>query len=386
MKKKISFNNLTCATLDRLSITVTAVFLALLAGVIVPPGYAADPLNGVQIFPTDYVWNVPIDKMPILPNSAAMILTQNGPDARIWPTFGYALNVVNSSTARYVKVTTYYWSPSILYSVPKSGMKITNGRADGTCDTSRFDCHAIVVDLDKNIEYDFFKANGKVYSDGSMKVASAAYWPLDDYSLTSDHGMAMAIRSPHLVGQVRYEEIENGVIPHALQMAIPYTRYGYGNYTWPADRSNSIYVKNTSADYPRLGERFRLNASFNASGYSRTNQIIIQAMKTYGMIVVDNGEIRTDRTYSLRGIADSRWDTADLLNLTAIQGSDLEVIDESSLMISPSSGQAKIPGTITTPTASTAIQTLNLLLIDFSQKLMYWIEKLLEKIFGTDMP
>jgi PKD repeat protein len=356
------------------TINKTAMFLLVLAIFFftVPTVEAtSDPLDGVQIFPSDYIWNVPIDTMPVHPNSTDFIKSENGPDGRVRAGFGYgttgstsgpigggyALNVVSASNATDRNVIAHYTSPKVPYSFPTSGMSITNSKADGTCDRENYDCSAVTVDTSKHIAYDFAGLDGTVLPNGSVSAWAAGVWPLNDYSLSyANHGSIVAAGSSHLVGMIRYEEIEKGVIPHAIQIAIPYTRYGRGNYTWPAQTDNSIYVKYVSTNYPRMGERYRLNASFDASGYSKTNQIIIQAMKTYGMIVVDNGDTQASRTYELRGFRDSRWNWNDLALLSNIKGSDLEAVDESSLMISKDSGQAKIISSrAVKPTSSIAI-------------------------------
>jgi len=82
-----------------------------------------------------------------------------------------------------------------------------------------------------------------------------------------------------------------------------------------------------------MGERFRLKASVNVSGFSPANQVILQALKTYGGIVADNGS-----SWYISGAPDSRWNDSDLHNLTSLHGSDFEAVDESSLMVDPNSG------------------------------------------------
>jgi hypothetical protein len=84
-----------------------------------------------------------------------------------------------------------------------------------------------------------------------------------------------------------------------------------------------------------MGTRLRLKAGVDVSRFSPTNQVILQALKTYGMFLADNGS-----NLFVSGAPDSRWDDADLANLRQITGSDFEVVDESSLELSPDSGQA----------------------------------------------
>jgi len=74
---------------------------------------------------------------------------------------------------------------------------------------------------------------------------------------------------------------------------------------------------------------------FNIASYSHTNQIILQALKTYGMMLADNGS-----AWFISGAPDARWDNTDLHSLTNVKGSDFEAVDVSPLMIDPNSGQA----------------------------------------------
>jgi len=92
-----------------------------------------------------------------------------------------------------------------------------------------------------------------------------------------------------------------------------------------------------------MGVRFRLRADFDISSYSPTNQIILRALKKYGMMIADNGS-----AWFLSGAPDSRWNNDDLHSLGAIHGSDFQVVDVSGLMISPDSGQAT-QSTVTPP-------------------------------------
>ena len=55
------------------------------------------------------------------------------------------------------------------------------------------------------------------------------------------------------------------------------------------------------------------------------------------MMLADNGS-----AWFISGIPDERWDNDDLHQLGTVQGSDFEVVDVSSLMIDPDSGQAQL--------------------------------------------
>jgi hypothetical protein len=70
-----------------------------------------------------------------------------------------------------------------------------------------------------------------------------------------------------------------------------------------------------------MGMRIRLKASFNISGFSKTNQVILTAMQKYGMILADNGGY-----FFFEGVADPRWNDNDLEKLDSVQSSNFEVV------------------------------------------------------------
>jgi hypothetical protein len=128
---------------------------------------------------------------------------------------------------------------------------------------------------------------------------------------------------------VRYEEIAAGVIPHALRFTAERTQEAY---VWPARHEAS---DDPDPDLPPLGQRFRLKADVDLSGFSPTNQVILHALKTYGMFLADNGG-----SWFLSGAPDDRWDNDDLHQLQeGVVGRDFEAVDCSSMMVHPDSGQ-----------------------------------------------
>ena len=85
-----------------------------------------------------------------------------------------------------------------------------------------------------------------------------------------------------------------------------------------------------------MGQRFRLKEDFDISGFSAVNQVILGAMKRYGIILADNGS-----AWYVSGAPDNRWDNNDLRDLRSVIGADFEAVDVSSLMIDPDSGQSR---------------------------------------------
>jgi hypothetical protein len=138
-----------------------------------------------------------------------------------------------------------------------------------------------------------------------------------------------------------------GEIRHALRFTAPQTRE---DHVWPARHDASDL---TASRYPPMGQRFRLKASFDVSPFPAQVQVILRALKKYGMILADNGS-----SWFLSGAPDPRWDDDALHTLHQVRGSDFEAVDVSSLMTDPDSAQTGGP-TSTTCTADDDTLCLN---------------------------
>ena len=78
---------------------------------------------------------------------------------------------------------------------------------------------------------------------------------------------------------------------------------------------------NTSASVAPMGARFRLKASVDISSYPASVQVILRAMKKYGLFLADNGS-----PFYVSGAPDSRWSDDDLHTLSRLHGSDFEIV------------------------------------------------------------
>ena len=87
-----------------------------------------------------------------------------------------------------------------------------------------------------------------------------------------------------------------------------------------------------------MGLRLRLRADYDISGFSPEVQVLLRALKRYGIMLADNGS-----AWYISGAPDERWNKQMLHELDAVSGADFEVVDVSSLMIDPDSGQAAQP-------------------------------------------
>jgi hypothetical protein len=124
---------------------------------------------------------------------------------------------------------------------------------------------------------------------------------------------------PIFPGLVRYDEIASGAIHHAIRFTMAQTKDDNNNgyFVYPASHaSGNLWGSNNV-----MGMRIRLKASFDISGFSAVNQIILTAMKQYGMILADNGGY-----FYFQGAADPRFNDSDLNNLDSVASSNFEVV------------------------------------------------------------
>ena len=298
------------------------------------PGESSSPtIEGVSIFPSDNVWNVPIDNLPVHANSDTYVETI-GSDKYMHADFGSGEwnggpigipYVVVSGDQEKVDVSFTYASESDPGPYPVPTDAPVQGGSDATGDR-----HVIVLDKDNSLVYELFYAWPQ--PDGSWTAGSGAIFDLTSNALRPDGWTsADAAGLSILAGLVRYEEILEGEIKHAIRFTVPETQKAY---IWPARHYASSL---TGSEYPPMGLRFRLKADFDISGFSSDTQIILKALKKYGMIVSDNGA-----SWYIAGVPDERWSNTVLHELHNVYGSDFEAVDTSSLMIDPDSGQANV--------------------------------------------
>ncbi len=281
------------------------------------PGAPACP-----IFPADNPWNERVDNLPVAASSAQMIASI-GVDTGLHPDFGSGLydgqpigipfDVVSKSTPRsHVRFDYSDESDHVAYPIPKT-VHIEGGRA------STGDRHAILVDKSACRLYELFALYPT--SGGGWKAGSGATWDLrSNHVRPAGWTSADAAGLPILPGLARYDEVARGAIDHALRFTAERTRRAY---IYPARHYAS---SSDDPSLPPMGLRVRLKASVDISGFPRQTRIVLQALKTYGMILADNGS-----NWYISGAPDPRWSNDALHTIGGITGGDFEVVDTSSL-------------------------------------------------------
>lgn len=275
-------------------------------------------LTGRRMFPEDNAWNRDVSGDPIDPNSEALIATC-GRDAALHPDFGTTWlgspigipYVVVRGTQPRVPVSFQYASESDPgpYPIPPDA-PIEGGPA------SSGDRHVLVVDIDNWKLYELFDAR-PINGGASWSAGSGAVFDLSSNALRpAGWTSADAAGLPILPGLVRYDEVmEQKEIRHAVRFTCPTTRRAYVS---PARHFAS---SRTGSDQPPMGMRVRLKANVDISGYPPAAQVILRAMKKYGMLLADNGS-----PFYVTGSHDMRWNDEELNSLKQIRGRDFEVV------------------------------------------------------------
>jgi hypothetical protein len=288
---------------------------------------AGASLNGAVPFPSDNAWNTDISNAAVDPNSDALIasigLTRGlHPDfgAGLWDgaPIGIPYVVVGSSQAKVPITFTDYGEESDPGPYPVPGNAPIEGQlASGAAFGG--DRHVLVIDRDANRLYEM--GNAYPQADGSWKASGGAVFRLDSNSVrpTAEPGWTSADAAglPIFPGLVRYDEAISGVIRHAFRFTVSSTRRAY---VPPATHWAS---SSTNASLPPMGMRVRLKASYVIpSSFSTESRAILQAMKTYGMLVADNGS-----NWYVSGTPDDRWNNDKLVSeLGSVKGGSFEVV------------------------------------------------------------
>jgi hypothetical protein len=290
------------------------------------------PGTSCPAFPADNYWHADISKLPVNARSAQW-MAHMSPTRRLHPDFGpsygaqpvpYGIPVtVVKGTHAKVTVRFTYASESDRVRYPLG----TDTRIEGGA-SSTGDRHAIIVDASTCRLYETWDTRR---SGTTWYAGSGATWDLRRDALRpAGWTSADAAGLPILPGLLRYDEVAAGRVDHAVRFT---TNVTDRRYVWPA-RHQAGSVSNPA--YPPMGARFRLKASFSLTGYRRDTQVVLRAMKAYGLVLADNGS-----PWYFQGTSDTRWTSALLDDLKRVPASAFEAVDTSRLMVSRDSAQAR---------------------------------------------
>jgi len=275
-------------------------------------------LNGFVPFPGGNLWNADISAASVDPNSAN-IINFIGSAVTLHPDFGAGTfqnhtigipyHVVAGAQAKVAVKLGLYADESDPGPMPIPA----NALIEGYPHPGNGDRHVLVLEKDGCWLYELYKAT---FKGGKWSADATSIWDMTinaqrPYTWTS----ADAAGLPLFVGLARYDEVAAGAINHALRFTVPTTRRAF---VAPASHWASSL---TDPNAPPMGTRLRLKAGFNISGYPADDQVILTALKKYGMILADNGS-----GIFISGAPDDRWNNTNLNLLKQITASNFEVV------------------------------------------------------------
>ena len=292
---------------------------------LVPRG--TSDVGGCAVFPADNYWHADISELPVERRSATWLAHMSS-DSDLHPDFGpsYGIPVTPVGDGhRKVHVRFRYADESdpVRYPLGKDTRIEGGSRSSG-------DRHAIVVDTDRCRLYETWDTHVR---DGHWRAGSGATWSLTSNDLRPDGWTsADAAGLPILPGLLRWREVRDGTLDHAVRFTTDVTSTGH---LWPARHDAG---SEDSDAYPPMGARFRLKDSFDESGYSTQARTIIEAFKRYGLVLADNGS-----PWYFQGEQNKHWPSGLVEELKTIPASAFEAVDTSSLMVDPDSAQVRQP-------------------------------------------
>ncbi len=280
--------------------------------------YNIESAELIQIFPSSHPINKDISNDPVDPNSDA-ILNLIGLDQGLFPDFGsgtwegapigipYIVVGENQPLADINYVSYGDESDPGPFPIPLNAPIEGNGNGDA---------HVLCVNVDTGMLYELYNAavNGNKWN-----AASGAKFNLnvEEYR-PSGWTSADAAGLPIFPCLVRYPEVKKGEINHAIRFTLPRLNI-YEGYVHPA---RHLVTGTQNSNQLPFGGRLRLKPDFDISGFSENNQVILRALKKYGLILADVGS-----AMFISGAPHDNWDNSDLKELKSVKVSDFEVIE-----------------------------------------------------------
>ena len=327
------------------------------------PLLAAPPtIGGCQVFPANNYWNTPIEQLPLHPSSTVWqnnMRTKsntNSNPATLWPDWG---NVLADNFGIPFIVAANPPPATITFDVPDESdanpyLIPANAPVEGGANSGG-DMHVLAIDSVGCKLYELYSATQT--SPTSWNAFSGAIFPLNSNALRPDSWTSADAAGFAVVpGLVRWEEVFAGEINHAIRFTAQniWASNGAGShvYLWPARHWSGT---SPNANFPPMGARFRLKASFDISGYDARTQVILRAMKKYGLVLADGGS-----NWFISGMSDANFPDLVLNQIKSIVVSPViagsnpvaydhkfEVVDTSLLIVNGNTNSAQavqLPG------------------------------------------
>jgi hypothetical protein len=293
-------------------------------------------LAALQVFPADNPWNEDISKLPVHPNSKNLIASV-GAERPLQFNLDMGFIIVPPNQKKVdVKIGANqgegYPEESdpgpfpVPDNAPIEDWPLNKKDLASHQREDKGDRHMLVVDPTNRMLYEFYHArktdNGWTASQTSIFDLKVNKLRPAGWTSTDAAGL------PIFPAVIRFDELERGMVEHAMRFTIRNSRRAY---IYPATHFAS---RKTDENLPRMGERFRLRQDFDVTGFSPHAQAILKGLKKYGMFVADNGG-----DWRLSIAPDER--IKGLQDLRKVKGSDFEVIQPTGPNEGPRAGKEK---------------------------------------------
>jgi hypothetical protein len=307
-------------------------------------------LNGFHPFPATNAWNQDISTAAVDANSAS-ILGFIGTGVGLHADFGSGTLSGATIGIPYVVVDSTQANVNVNVGVFAGESDITPSPIPATAPIEGFpnagDNHVLVLDKTNCWLYELGNAS---VTAGNWSASGSTVWDLQTYNdrpLTWTSVDAAGL--PIFAGLVRFDEVATGTINHAIRFTVPATKSAFVS---PATH----WAGNSSTSPIPMGMQLRLKSTLNVSGFSANNQVILNAMKKFGLIVADNGS-----AIFISGAPDNRWDNNDLHALGTVTAANFDVVQMPTQISSGNVPTGSAPAitsftaSATTVTAGTAV-------------------------------
>jgi|GEM_PF-1008340 len=290
---------------------------------------AHNTFGGCQLLPNDHILNTRIDALPVHAKSAEWLALI--PDTRFAYFEAWGINIADSSSPRQNLHFTYSPENDGKYEIlPWPELQRENGVF--SIPHSEVDRHVVTVDRESCKIFEIYNN----YSPGDNRdcptctaQGGVAYGGMSYQLPTASSDAAGLFLAPLTI---RLSEIRSGSIRHAARVTMSNSIISPSS-AWPSRAHAGAWGK------VPYGTRFRLRADFDMSAFSPTARVLLTQLKEYGLIIADGGsnweiDLATDTTL------DPKVEAAFLeIRSRGPHGKDMEVVEESSLMLSADSGE-----------------------------------------------
>ncbi|HYJ61679.1 MAG TPA: hypothetical protein VE032_09480 [Actinomycetota bacterium] len=277
--------------------------------VLAPATSAVEPGSGCEVFPADNAWHLDVRGLPVHPRAQDWKRTSHAGGTSLHPDFGppsygipydvvgagHDLETFQFTYAGESDAGPYPFGPDV---------RIEGGS----------DAHAIMIDESDCSLYELFAVNRAQLRAGSGAIFALEGPDANDLrpaGWTSADAAGLSI----FAGLLRPDEVEAGLVDHAIRMTVACTA---DRYLWPARHSTST----GRPTCPPMGARFRLRSNFPMQGFDADARVILRAFKTYGLIVADNGS-----DWFFQGTVDDAWTNSLLDQLKQIPAGAFQAVD-----------------------------------------------------------